>query len=225
MSSTKTATDPSSPLSSPLSAPADVPQAEDNADLRPVVLVPGYRDNEHKMRYVEAALAEAGFQVHSLSPQPSDGTVGIDQLAQRLAQQIEETFDPGVRCDYVGFSMGGLIGRYYLQQLGGTARVTHFITVATPHRGTLTAQALGHYPALHQMTPDSDFLAQLNSDLEHLEQTNFRAVWTPFDLSVTPPANAYLPDFPHYRVWSPFHATMLMDPWVVRLLVNLLQEI
>lgn len=176
------------------------------------------------MRFVAAALAKAGRQAYALSPQPSDGTVGIDVLARQLARQIDATFNPAVRFDYIGFSMGGLMGRYYLQQLGGAARVARFITVATPHRGSLTAQPLRHYPALQQMTPESDFLAQLNCDLTHLRQTNFCAVWTPFDLSVTPPSHAYLPDFPHHRVWSPFHATLLMDPWVIRLLVNLLQN-
>ena len=205
------------------SSQAALARAAGESTPRPVVLVPGILDTARKMRFVEKALTRAGLQPYVLSPQPTNGTVGIDELARRLARQIDATFEPTVRFDFVGFSMGGLIGRYYLQQLGGTDRVGRFITVASPHRGSLTAQPLRALPALGQMTPDSDFIDQLNSDLMHLRQTDFRAIWTPFDLSVTPPHNAYLPGFPHYRVWSPFHATLLMDPSVIHLVLDLLQ--
>ncbi len=35
--------------------------------------------------------------------------------------------------------MGGVVSRYYLQRLGGLARVRRFVTISSPHHGTVTA--------------------------------------------------------------------------------------
>lgn len=188
---------------------------------RPIVLVPGYEDNAGKLAYLAAHLRQRGAAVHTLSPQPSDGSLGIDTMAGLLATMIEETLGTEQPFDLFGFSMGGLIARYYLQQLGGAGRVREFVTLATPHQGTWTAKLVyPARPAVMQMAVGSSFLAALNGDLRHLAQVNFVALWTPFDLTVTPPTNSYLPDWPEQRVYSPFHGTLLMDPWVLRTIGN-----
>jgi triacylglycerol lipase len=112
--------------------------------------------------------------------------------------------------------MGGLIGRYYLQCLGGATWMRRLVTLATPHRGSWTARLVPARPALLQMYPGSDFLCELNQDLTLLAQHDFMALWTPFDLSVTPAHNAYLPALPARRLFSPFHGTLLHDPIVLR---------
>lgn len=182
----------------------------------PLVLTPGYMDDERKLTWMASYLRRYGLQPLIISPQPSDATVGIDLLAERLAGEIEQRLGPHQPFDFFGFSMGGLIGRYYLQRLGGAKRVRQFVTVATPHRGTWTARLVPALPALEQMYPDSGFLKDLNQDQMMLAQHNFMAFWTPFDLSVTPAHNCYLPDLPSTRLYSPFHATLLHDPIVLR---------
>lgn len=162
-----------------------------------------------------------GLQPIIISPQPTDASVGIDVLAAQLAERIEQQFGPHQLVHYFGFSMGGLIGRYYLQRLGGSSRVRRFVTLATPHLGSWTARLMPPRPALIQMYPDSAFLADLNQDVSILMQHDFIAYWTPFDLSVTPPQNSYLPGLPAKRLLSPFHGTLLSDPLVMRELTNL----
>jgi triacylglycerol lipase len=146
--------------------------------------------------------------------------VGIDELAVKLADEIERQLGATQCFDFFGFSMGGLIGRYYLQRLGGAARMRRFVTLATPHRGSWTARLMPSRPALAQMYPDSDFLTDLNQDLTVLAEHDFLAFWTPFDLSVTPPYHCYLPSLPSVRLYSPFHATLLRDPIVLREVVK-----
>jgi triacylglycerol lipase len=187
---------------------------------RPVVLTPGYMDDANKLAWTASFFRRNGLHTVVISPQPSDASVGIDALAEKLAAEIERELGPDQPFDFLGFSMGGLIGRYYLQHLGGDARVQRLVTVATPHRGTLTARLLPQRPALAQMYPDSDFLTDLNRDLTPLTQRDFMAFWTPFDLSVTPSYNCYLPELPATRLYSPFHATLLHDPVVMREVVN-----
>ena len=51
--------------------------------------------------------------------------------------------------------MGGLIARYYVQRLGGDARVHTLVTLGTPHGGTAAAYLVPHRLA-RQLRPDSD---------------------------------------------------------------------
>lgn len=188
----------------------------------PVVLVPGLDDDERKVRYLAQRLLLLGRTPVPISPQPSDGSVPIEDLAEQLAAAVDAILGTDAAFDYFGFSMGGLIGRVYLQRLGGVARVRRFVTLATPHRGTYSAYAVRDKPAVAQMRPDSAFLAELNADLSALDAVHFEALWTPFDLSVTPPRHAFLPGRPQRAVYSPFHATLLMDPQVLRLVTGAL---
>src|SRR5215207_8547661 len=119
----------------------------------PIVLTPGFRDDARKLTWLASFLRRNGVQPLIISPQPSDASVGIDKLAEALASEIERQLGPDQRFDFFGFSMGGLIGRYYLQRLEGTKRIRRLVTLATPHRGSWTARILPTRPALAQMYP------------------------------------------------------------------------
>jgi len=190
----------------------------------PVVLTPGFQDDKRKLSWLAALMQRSGLQPIVISPQPTDGSVGIDCLASLLAEEIEHHLGLVQPFDFFGFSMGGLIGRYYLQKLGGAKRMRRIVTLATPHRGSWTARLIPARPALLQMYPDSGFLRALNQDLTLLAQHDFMALWTPFDLSVTPAHHAYLPMLPAQRIFSPFHGTLLHDPIVLREVVNLFMQ-
>jgi Lecithin:cholesterol acyltransferase len=58
--------------------------------------------------------------------------------ADRLKEFIDKKIPPPEKFDIVAHSMGGLIGRIYLQKLGGNARVVKFVTIGTPHLGSNT---------------------------------------------------------------------------------------
>jgi len=51
-------------------------------------------------------------------------------LGQQVANYVAATFAPKP-FDLVGFSMGGIVSRYYVQRLGGIDRVQRFITLAS----------------------------------------------------------------------------------------------
>jgi triacylglycerol lipase len=186
--------------------------------LRPIVMTPGYQDNAHKVDWLASSLRRRGLRTLVISPQPTDATVGIEVLAEKLAQAVDEALGPTAPFDLFGFSMGGLIHRYYVQNLGDVTRVRRMMTVATPHRGSWSPTLLPPLPALRQMSMNSEFLEALNADISALQQLDFLALWTPFDLSVVPSSSAFLPELPHRRVLSPFHATLLHDPTVMHII-------
>lgn len=187
------------------------------------ILVPGFGDDEGILRGLERYLQEAGLAAYAISPQPSDGTVGIEVLAQRLAATIAQRFAADTMINLVGFSMGGLICRSYLQQCGGSVRAERLITVATPHQGTWTSYIYNR-PACLEMRPGSQFLAALNGDLSALQQLNVTSIWTPLDLTILPATSSYLPVGDMIQVWSPFHYTLLLDARILQIIATRLRE-
>lgn len=66
------------------------------------------------------------------------------------------------KVDIVTWSMGGLSSRYYLKNLGGTARVDEWVSLAGPNHGTLGAYRCST-PACVEMRPGSSFINRLNA--------------------------------------------------------------
>jgi len=175
----------------------------------PVLLLPGYTDSEEDLTTLAAYLWEAGFQVHPFAPQPSDGSVLLEDLAAQLQAFIDLTFGSNQPVDVVAFSMGGLISRWYVQKLGGWERVQRLVTLATPHNGTLYAYMPVNSPGLRQMQPGSDFLNELNGDLLPLTRINFTSIWTPLDLTVFPATSCLLDVGKTVRLMLPHHRALL----------------
>lgn len=187
------------------------------------ILVPGFGDDANFLRSLERALRRHQFEVYTISPQPSNGELPLEALAEQLSAQIVATLPPDQPLNLFGFSMGGLICRTYLQGYGGLARTWRLITLATPHRGTYSAY-LFNRPACIQMRPESVFLADLNRDLSPLEQVNFTSIWTPLDLTIVPAVSSLLPVGEMLPIWSPFHRTLTIDPRVVSAILDRLRR-
>jgi triacylglycerol lipase len=167
-------------------------------------------------------LQSKGLQVHSLNLIPNNGDAGIDELANQIAVYIGTRIPAGKLIDLVGFSMGGLVVRYYLQPLGGSERVQRFIAISSPHHGTWTVFLRGN-PGARQMRPGSDFLQDLNRDAAVLNRIQLTTIRTPFDLMIIPSSSSELAAARSIRVNVPAHPLMVRDrrvlEWVHRLLV------
>lgn len=181
-----------------------------NQQRNPVLLVHGIWDTCRVFRRMASFLNEAGWKVYDLDLVPNDGTKGLDDLAQQVSNKVETTFGVEQPFDLVGFSMGGIVSRYYLQRLGGINRVRRFISLSAPSHGTRIAyfnQGLGCV----QMRPNSIFLRDLNRDAAMLSQINFTSIWTPYDMMIVPAKSSRMPvgDNIVVSVWN--HAWMLTD--------------
>jgi triacylglycerol lipase len=136
--------------------------------------------------------------------------VGLDELAKQVADYVTATFAPEQRLDLVGFSMGGIVSRYYVQRLGGINRVQRFLTISSPHHGTVVAYG-SRRPGCVQMRPDSIFLKDLNSDAVILGQLDFTSIWTPYDLMIVPANSSQMPVGSEVIVPVALHPWMLTD--------------
>jgi len=177
----------------------------------PVVLLHGIDDTQAKLERMARHLEQTtGCQTHSFNLIPNHGEAGLDNLAFQVVNYIETNIPKGERIDLVGFSMGGLVARYYVQRLRGIDRVRRLVTISSPHRGTMTGFLRPNIGA-RQMRPNSGFLRDLNRDLKMLDQCSFTSIWTPLDLMIIPANSSVLPCGRNIPIPVPGHAWMATD--------------
>ncbi|NMI56011.1 alpha/beta fold hydrolase [Streptomyces sp. RLB3-17] len=104
----------------------------------------------------------------------------------------------------IGYSLGGLIARYYVQRLGGDTYVPLVITLATPHGGTATALLAPPHPLMRQLRPGSALLTELAEPAEGC-RTRFVAFYSDLDEAVIPAARGRIdhPDLTARNVLVP----------------------
>ncbi|NJM37546.1 MAG: alpha/beta fold hydrolase [Akkermansiaceae bacterium] len=150
-----------------------------------VVLVHGFLETGSNFNTLKKRLEKRGFECYAPKLLHNDGRGGLENLAIHLKRDIDQKFGDKEPISIVAFSMGGLVSRYYLQNLGGAKRCKNFITVASPHNGTKAAWL---YPSkgVKQMRSGSEFLANLDlteSQLSDIPVTSYRTRW---DLIILP---------------------------------------
>lgn len=188
----------------------------------PVVLVHGIYSSSADFARLARHLRDEGHEVLTLDLVPYNGLVGLDELAGQLADFVEVRL-PEARFDLVGFSMGGLVSRYYMQRLGGARRVDHFVTLAAPHHGTLMAWT-NRLTGGQQMRRHSAFIRDLARDQDCLKNVRFTSFYTPLDLIVVPGASAEMPEARNVCMWALMHPSLILEKRCIRAVAAALKE-
>lgn len=186
-----------------------------NNKRNPVLLVHGWLDTRAKFDKMAGYLRNLGLEVHSFDLVPNLGNIELEKLADQVADYADRTIEGDRHFDLIGFSMGGIVSRYYVQRLGGIDRVQRFIAISSPHQGTLTGYSL-NLPGIAQMRPKSALLEDLNRDAAMLERLNFTSIWTPFDAIILPANSCQMPVGREIKVNVLVHAWMVSDDRVLQ---------
>ncbi|MGW1072968.1 esterase/lipase family protein [Streptomyces sp. NPDC002537] len=187
------------PLPPPPTGPNDTPEAASESGTNgrtaqetehgshpPVVLLHGFIDNRSVFVLLRRSLRGHGWEhVESLnySPLTCDARTAAELLARHVEELCARTGRPEV--DVVGHSLGGLIARYYIQRLGGDARVRTLVTLGTPHSGTRVASLAYAHPLARQMYPGSALLTELAAPAPDC-RTRFISFWSDLDQIMVP---------------------------------------
>ena len=157
--------------------------------VKRVVLVHGFLETGSAFKTLKKRLEKRGFECYVPRLKPSDGRGGLENVAARLKQDIDTKFGPKEPINVVAFSMGGIVSRQYLQQLGGAARCENFVTISSPHHGTKAAWL---YPTrgVEEMRPGSPFLESLKNSQDRLGKIPVTSYRTPMDLIILPPESS-----------------------------------
>ncbi len=137
------------------------------------------------------------------------GLVGsVCGLAERMARRIEAVHPSGP-VHFVGHSLGGVIGRYYVQMMGG--RVDRMVCLATPHRGTLRASPWKAIPLAREIAPGSETLTSLAATRGRLRGVRLCSVVAGDDAMILPSDSAALEDHEVVRLEGVGHQSLLFD--------------
>jgi len=155
----------------------------------PIILVHGMVDNRSIFTLLRRSLRRRGFGrvlTFNYSPLAQD----VRSVAVRLQQLVETTCqETGYeRVHVIGHSLGGVVARYYVQRLGGDARVHTLCTLGSPHSGTHTAR-LWPQRFVQQLRPGSDVVSELAQPARGC-RTRFVAFWSDLDQMVVPKRSA-----------------------------------
>jgi triacylglycerol lipase len=153
-----------------------------SAEQRTVVLVHGYLANRGPLLPLAAYLRARGHK--QILAYEYTGEAGIEQAAIGLRDFLRERVRGG-RIDLVCHSLGGLVARVYIQQLGGARRVDRCITLGTPHRGTYNAYWVASRVG-RELRPDSTFLARLDASRARAAPVRFASIVAGSDNIVIP---------------------------------------
>jgi triacylglycerol lipase len=161
----------------------------------PLVLVHGLWDTPDLFNTLKRTLAGRRGTLFTPHLPHGLGVVPLDELAIQLNQAIEAAFGPDQILDVMGFSMGGLISRTWIQLQGGHQRVRRFTSVASPQQGTLAAQVWPRWPlaSVADMKLGSDLLRRLNGDPGPLAAIDCCSIYCVADVMVVPGWTAVLP--------------------------------
>ncbi|WP_164720936.1 alpha/beta fold hydrolase [Streptomyces sp. W1SF4] len=199
--------------------PPDLPAARTPGQPPPVLLLHGFTDNRSVFVLLRRALGAGGrrrVETYNHSPFTRD----LRRTARHLARRVEELCERSgqERVDLVGHSLGGLVARYYVQRLGGDARVRTLVTLGTPHGGTRIAPFMDAHPLVRQMRPGSEVMAELGAPAPGC-RTRFVAFWSEFDALMAPTGTARIEhpdlDATNVQVTGIGHLALPVHPTVV----------
>ena len=190
-------------------------------DSRPLVLVHGLWDTPHLFRRLVRRLEQ--HQISLLVPHLPHrlGAVPLTILARQLDQCIAARWGDQ-EIDLLGFSMGGVISRVWLQDFGGFRRCRRFISVGSPQQGTLTAQWIPRwlFAGLADMKRGSPLLNHLNADLTALQSVECVSFFCRWDLMVVPGWQAVLPMGTQEEVPVLSHQQLMAHPLSLEILMK-----
>jgi len=154
----------------------------------PIILIHGLWNTSSIFSSITSKLDDAGIEYFAPTLKHSYGITSIIDLTNTLNELVLEKYGLEKEIDILGFSMGGIIGRYWIQKFNGYKRTRRFISIGSPHKGTLIAQLVPEYPfrGISEMKLNSKFLRELSKNdffLNDIDCINFFTYW---DLMVFP---------------------------------------
>ncbi len=199
---------------SPLDLSFRIPQGVREGD-DVVVLVHGFMASAGVFRPMRKALEdEAGAKVASFTHAPGEGVARIARKLRTLVAQLPHH----ARVHLVGHSLGGLVARYYVQELGGAERVVQTISIASPFFGTRHAK-LFPYLVGKDLHEHSDVLERLRAKAHDHDVPHLSLV-AEADRVVIPETSAMFPAGEVVSFRDRGHNSLLYDTRSISLIVD-----
>ncbi len=160
-----------------------------------IILVHGLWNSPKVFNKFKDSLIRKNFEVLIPNLPHDSGRTSIKVLSKNFNDYIKQNLEDDDEIDLLGFSMGGLISRIWLQDMDGWRRTKNFLSIGSPHIGTLTAQFIPekYFCGISEMKLGSKLTRELNINSQYLKRINCLSFFCFLDLMVFPGWKAVLP--------------------------------
>jgi triacylglycerol esterase/lipase EstA (alpha/beta hydrolase family) len=149
----------------------------------PVILLHGFAMNRSQWLWLGRHLIKRGvgnlYGTSYFSPQ------SVKASARHLQEFVAYVMarEDAEQVDIVAHSLGGVVARYYVEQMGGSEHVAKLVTLGSPHRGTrLGRLGLSLIPSAREVVAESELL----SGLKPIDAVKYTSIWSRTDAVVVP---------------------------------------
>ena len=188
----------------------------------PIILIHGLWNTSNIFSSITSKLDELGVEYFAPTLKHKYGMTSIVDLTNLLNNLILDKYGLEKELDILGFSMGGIIGRYWIKKFNGYKRTRKFITVGSPHKGTLVSQLVPKYPfrGISEMKISSFLLRDLSKYDYLLKGINCISFFTHWDLMVFPGCRAYLNSGEKISLKIYKHKNLVRNPEAVEKIID-----
>lgn len=193
----------------------------------PVLLVHAWGSASHTFLFIRRALKNLGFtNIYTLTYRPvtRDAAILARKVAYKMDEVLKETGAEQLIC--ITHSMGGVLVRYAIKNLGADGKVKKVITLGGPHMGSRIAVFAPWGRNTLQMTYQSKFTKELAEGGMTPGSAEYVSIWSDFDNMVLPPTSSDLGDgAKNLKVPFHGHVYLVYSPKVLKLIRQELAEV
>jgi len=192
------------------------------SNTRPIILIHGLWNTSYIFKTLTGKLDQLLFEYYAPTLKHDFGKVSIIDLAKILDELILKKYGAEKEIDILGFSMGGIVGSYWLKYFQGYKRTKRFISVGSPHNGTFTAQLIPAFllKGISEMKINSKLLRKLYASDDFLKNLHCISFYTKWDLMVAPGWRAYLPKGSKYSLNILKHKNLMKNEYAINEIVK-----
>jgi len=188
----------------------------------PIILIHGLWNTADIFSSIIPKLDELGIEYFAPTLNHEYGMTSIIELTCLLNDLILDKYGNERELDILGFSMGGIIGSYWITKLNGYKRTRRFITVGSPLKGTLTSQLVPKYPfkGIAEMKINSLLLREISKSDYLFSGIDCISFFTYWDLMVFPGWRAKLKMGEKISLNIYKHKNLVRNPYAVARIVE-----
>jgi len=198
----------------------------DSTGKNPILMVPGFFLPAFIWVDMRKDLAKAGWnRFYTMEHWP--GFDDIREYAAEAKLHVERIQrETGTRqVEYFAHSMGGLVGRYMIKNLGAEPDVAHYVAFGTPQHGTVMAHAFSWLITSNaQMRRDSAFIKELNAGDETPGRVKYTMIRGGLDEISIPNDTAVLEGADNHYIPRAMHLHLVFHPEAQRIAIDALSK-
>ena len=186
----------------------------------PILFVHGYAGNGGNWQEMKVRFLADGWQPNELYTCNYSLTASNASSATEIASQVDEIIRTtgASKVDIIAFSMGSISSRYYMKNLGGSAKIDAWVSLGGPNHGTDAVENnnCAFTPCL-EIIPGSAFLTALNAGDETPGLARYATWRSPCDATINPDESVILLGATNFLTPCITHQQLTTDPAIYQM--------